>query len=758
MYKIIFVLLFYIFHTIGVSAQISGKIVSGSTDETVQYARIVASDDDGKFLDGTTSNKDGEFVLENLDKVKRISITHIGFEKKDTCSTTFFYGNIGTISLISKSQNLGEVTIIANMIKQDATKETIYITDSLRHGTVNAIQLLSKITGITTDRGTDEIKIGKDRDVPIIVNGNEVKKDYAININPERIRKVEILRHPAGKYSDYPIIINLILTNNYIGWDVSAFTKEMFSLRNKHSNSETIGTNFSYSLSKINFYGNLSITHKQIYNASNFDYSGSKGQSIHTDKIDVKSPNISFLNKGGEIFVGADYKFSNKHTLSFQSWQEQKNVNNAEIYNVWQNNIGHTQLMKDDYSTKNYTIGFFYNGKFVDKLNVTNELLYNRYDLNEECNFINHNSSTLNLYHGNKNYWRYYVSADYLLSDKLSLTADYSQIWTDYTNSNKQNGNLLYRNKETRNKIMVTISYKPLDNLNFKLGSHILNVKDKDKLTNDAGSHTSWMPLFKGYWKPAKWIDLLVNYYCDVEHPNLDQLSIVEWQVNNVLWKKGNSALEPRIMHYSDFSITLCNIIKFNYMFKKSNNEIIDYYLDDGNKTYKTKSNCNFDHNYIGIEGDYGFIDNYRFSFVANYQWYSRYIDNTKHHGKTWYIDTNVQYNIPNTRWSVMTEYFLRHDKFPLLQGIQYNEEEDLILSVAYPVYKNRIPIALSLKLPSQLIPKRTYTEVGIPNFHYRTEGDNRVNSFCLMLNIKYNINKGKPSKISNYSNVDKEK
>ena len=40
----------------------------------------------------------------------------------------------------------------------------------------------------------------------------------------------------------------------------------------------------------------------------------------------------------------------------------------------------------------------------------------------------------LSPYKGNKNYWRYYLSANYYLGNKVSLWADYTQIWKDYSN------------------------------------------------------------------------------------------------------------------------------------------------------------------------------------------------------------------------------------------------------------------------------------------------------------------------------------
>ncbi len=39
-------------------------------------------------------------------------------------------------------------------------------------------------------------------------------------------RKVEIMRYPAGKYSDYPVVLNIELADDYKGWDVSTFTPQ----------------------------------------------------------------------------------------------------------------------------------------------------------------------------------------------------------------------------------------------------------------------------------------------------------------------------------------------------------------------------------------------------------------------------------------------------------------------------------------------------------------------------------------------------
>lgn len=659
----------------------------------------------------------------------------------------------------SLEKELKDVVVVADMVSRNASKETIFITDSLRKGTVSAIQLLAKLPGITTDWGTDEVNVGKDKNVPIVINGKEVKREYAISLNPKRIKKVEIMRYPAGKYSDYPVVLNIELADDYKGWDVSAFTRNLYSFRNKHSNREAIGTSFTYTLPKVNLYGSLSFNHRQNYDVSGYEYSSMSDLVIKSEPADYKKPNISTRNNMGSFSLGADYRLSNNKILSAQAWIERKGTKQNDSFSVFNNDKFYELNSLDDFKTDDYTIGLFYKGKFVNHLNLSSELIYNRYDIHEDRIYSEKDNIVLSPYKGNKNYWRYYLSANYYLGNKVSLWADYTQIWKDYSNSDRNENIVLYNSKETRSKLMGAISYQPFRNFNALLGSHLLTVKDENQQTAVSEKHTSWMPLFKGYWKPVKWMYLQYNYFCDVEYPNLDQLSTVRWQVNDVLWHRGNSELKPRIMHYSEITVNFVNIVKIDYMYKQSKDEIIDYYQQEEDKTYQTQANCNYRHNYLGMEGDYNLGKGVELSFVANYQWYHRYMkDDTKHFGRTWYLDTQFLWNVPKTKLSFMASYFLRHDKLPLLQGKQYYEEEKLFVGTSYSLLKGKLPISLEVSIPTSMISKKTYTKVSLPNFAYQTYGDNRVNAFVALISVKYSLGKGKTTKLNNSKNLDVEK
>ena len=79
----------------------------------------------------------------------------------------------------------------------------------------------------------------------------------------------------------------------------------------------------------------------------------------------------------------------------------------------------------------------------------------------------------------------------------MSLWADYTQIWKDYSNSDRNENVLLHSSKETRSKLMGAISYQPFRNFNALLGTHLLTVKDENQLKAVSEKHTSWILCLK---------------------------------------------------------------------------------------------------------------------------------------------------------------------------------------------------------------------------------------------------------------------
>ncbi|MBQ7942002.1 MAG: outer membrane beta-barrel protein [Muribaculaceae bacterium] len=659
-----------------------------------------------------------------------------------------------------KVKELGELLVKAKQIQKNAEKETIYITDSLRKNSANTIQLLGKIPGIRTDIVSDEIKIGKDNNIPVLVNGKEVGMGYVAGINPKRIKKIEIQRYPIGKYSDYPILLNIELFENYIGWDVAANARSILSLENEHTNMENVGINLTITTNKLNVFGSVGYNRQEQYHLKGYERTFGSDYTYMTLNKDYHHPNHSENGNKVNFSMGIDYKITPKHTISIQTWSNISETKNKTRYDVMYKDVTTNQTNFNPYNTQNHTIGVFYKGSVNNKLHFSSELLYDYYDIDEQNKFITNTENIQTRHDGWKNYWRYYAQSSYIMNDKLSGILSYSFIRRSYKNTDKVSRKERYYSKDTRNKADVMLRYRPLNNLDFIAGLSMLGVRCQNR--EEAKTHISWMPKAKFYYQPAKWVDFTYNYFCDVEYPNLDMLSTVKSYIDNKLYTTGNPNLRERIMHYSELQVTFPKIVKLSYMWKHSENDKTLWYdvSDDAAYVTQTMTDCQYSHHYLGLEGDYNLPKGFRIYANVSYQWYRRFIDknNGGTTGRTWYLDTEFSWVIPKTDINLMTGYFLRHDKLPLLQGKEYGQEESLKFVVGKTFFNNRMPVSFMVTIPTCAISKHTYQRVDLPGFKSYNWSDDRVNRFMVALNVRYNIGKGRVNRSQNKAIIDNEK
>lgn len=54
------------------------------------------------------------------------------------------------------------------------------------------------MNGLTYDRYNRAIKVDGDTRVIMLVNGLQKDQEYIKNLNPERIREIEVMRNPGG--------------------------------------------------------------------------------------------------------------------------------------------------------------------------------------------------------------------------------------------------------------------------------------------------------------------------------------------------------------------------------------------------------------------------------------------------------------------------------------------------------------------------------------------------------------------------------
>ena len=733
------------------AVSISGVVVD-EKGEPMPSCNVRMFSTDSIFLAGTITDSDGVFNIEAKENNEYLlKISFIGYEEVSKICQP---GNLGETVLHIDNTILEDIVIKASEKHQDAITETFFLTDSLRNSANNSLQLLEKLNGISIDWMSDAVKVGEYRDVPIMVNGREVGKNLVKNLNPKRIKKIELLRYPKGKYGDVPIVLNFITYENYLGYDVGIQTKDMLAFRPSHSHRENIGTSFIYTLDKWNIYSEIGINNKDIHSATSYRYLYKGETSEETAKEDYRNPNNRDRNQDFSISIGADYKISPKHTFALQSWLD------GGYY------LGHEKYMKlkdtplsennNQYRNINSTSGLFYRGEINNNLTITSDFTYNYYAVDENRLYKNMLDPTELNYSGRKDFWRYNLNANSVWSDMLSSNIGYTYTNKSYTNTDKQTSEELFRSFENRHDIYALLMVNPFSELSLAVGSNILFVDRGNGIDSDI--HYSWMPSAKLFWQPWKRLSLSGNYFCDVAYPNLDQLSTITYNKNQLLLYRGNPNLQERVMHYMEWRINIPKIIQFTYMLKHSANDITPWYYIENVHVIETLIGSKYHHQYFGVSGDYNVGQKANITFTANYQRYGRKgTDTDWKMGHTWYLDAMASCQM-SSHFQLLSGYFLRYDRIPLLQGEEYGQEECLMLGAMSSLCKGKISLAITFAIPTSVISKRAYRDISIPDFRFTAWEDDRVNNALVQINFRYNIGKGRATKLDNQNRSETEK
>lgn len=732
-------------------ADITGQTVDSTDRSPVIGASVAALSGDSIFLAGVSTDIDGKFVIAgDFKHVRHLRITGVGYDSlliKDISAS-----DLGVISLNPKSHRLGAVTVTAEARPQTATTETIFLTDSIRALASNAALMLGKLPGIKVDWFTEDISIGKDQNVPIIVNGRKVGMQYAKSINPKRIKSIEIQHYPPGEYADVPTLINLVLFDNYVGWDVAANVNNVTRLRNKHMNWQTAATDLTFSSRNWTTY--ISAQYKRV---QNYDGSAFKreieGVSVEESApININHPNIRENADRYSLSAGVDRKLGQNHILSFQTWLDGDDTERKERYELLPKG---NQLNTDRYNSLNSVTGLFYRGKLMKKLSVWSSLSYNYYDIDEKRRFVEAqtNSDTHTL--GRKDYTYFHAMARYEISNKWNATVTYNNTWRKYRNRETESQET-FTSYENRNKVSASVTFSPSNSLSLFAGLEMLSISNRQNGARD--SHTSWLPRIQGYWKPFRQARLTFFYFNEVFFPNLDMLSPVSWNISANMIQTGNPALKSRTMHYAQAQLTLFDFLTFIYMYQISNNEITEWYeMAAPDKVRRTFINCDYLHQYIGFTIDKNLGKGFNIFYMANWQPYKRSLGDISRHGRTLYSDLTATWTLANNL-SLRCMFFLRHDKEPLPQGIRYRQEEVLQFGASYPFLKGKMPVSIQIGFPTNLLSKQTYTKINIPGYKSALYGDAPFYSYMFRINIRYNIGKGKVTKQRNAVVTDSEK
>lgn len=732
--------------------EIRGVVVDAKDESPIAGASVRAFGSDSAFIAGVMTGPEGEFSLAAPQSaVGFMEVSCIGYSavtvKPDLSASA------QTIRLAESSHVLADITVIGENRSQNATSETIYLTDSIRGLASNAAMMIGSLPGFKADWISESISIGNDKDVPIMVNGREMGLQYAKSINPKRIKSIEIQRYPPGRFSDYPVLVNIVLYPDYTGWDITGGFVGKASALNRHSNTETPSVDATLSARDWSLYMSGAYDRKEIYEASSFHRLVADKYAEESLPADKDNPNESKRSSDIHFSAGADKKFGSGHTVSAQTWIDKSRLNGLGRFDM---PGGSHASSRNKYSSANSVTGIFYTGSLSGNLEARSSLQYNYYGIDELRSYSRDSRLSVTRTSGRKDYLYFFSDLTCLLGSKWAATAGYSFTWREYRNTEEGDGGVFTSN-EKRHKADATLSFRPAPGFNIRLGGSMLSTSERQG--GLSRSRTNWQPRLQLYWRAAKQVKVNAVYLSEIYYPNLDQLSTSQWEVSSHVYQTGNPSLRSRILHYANLKVTLFDDVSLQYLWKKSANDIVEWYeMMSAEDVKKTFVNCDYLSQYAGAAIDKRLGGGLRLNFEGSYQWHKRWGGERKRTGRTWYGDLTLTWAVGQSGLTLLGEYLLRHDREPLLQGSRYSQQESLALGCNCRLFGGKVGISAVVAIPVELVDKKPCTKIDIPGFESVTTGDDRVNSFLAQLNVRFNFGKGKVKKSSNSYNADKEK
>jgi iron complex outermembrane recepter protein len=269
-----------------------------------------------KMLKLTATNKDGEYVFENI-KVDsfQITVSHIGYV--DFKSNIFTAQNTEIQSLpniiIQKSKNnLTEVVVTTKrqMLEVKADRMVVNVEGTINAVGSDALELIRKAPGVAVDKD-DNIQMSGKNGVQIYIDGKpspltgEDLANYLKALQSSQIDALDLITNPSAKYeaAGNAGIINIKLKKNKtLGTNGSVQAGYAIGVKSKYNG----GFNINSRSNKVNLFANYNYNYLDniIFFRTN--------RRLADSTFDLKADR-GFLNKTHGFKTGLDF-FQNKTT------------------------------------------------------------------------------------------------------------------------------------------------------------------------------------------------------------------------------------------------------------------------------------------------------------------------------------------------------------------------------------------------------------------------------------------------------------
>jgi hypothetical protein len=721
-----------------------GRVIDESTREALEYTTVSLLHPGGEPLLVGITTGEGRFSFETTLRPEKLKISCLGYETL-LIDMRYRQGELGVFTLKEKAIPLGETVVTADW---DKPNRIIYsVSPQMYNGVDNAMELLNRIPGVRFDAYARAIVVNNRTNVLLLVDGIQYPQAYLWHLSPHRIHAVEVMQASSGRFvsDDYVAIVNFMLNKNYTGYDMNV--SDISSLNMSESNGYSRRTEdrpavgITYATRKWNFFGTYAYEREKrnLFSSKELAY----GNSLLTS---VASEHPTNLYEAGNntLSGGVNYRITPRHLAGVQGDYAWGNVYTRQAYTLRRTDLttNHGRILTNttEDRTKVHTFAgsAFYQGQVSDRLHLHGNFSYNYYyNLieNEYRQGETANYRYENFYNEYKNQTVLNIEGKYVLSDKLSAEAGYSNIRRRYAStSDKGMGFLDY--SEQRNKAYTYLSYNPSDKASLKAGAAVERINTRNRETPD--SYIRLLPFFQATYKINHRAHILAGYAANQSYPSLYQLSPMSVVIDTFLTQIGNPALRSATRRQVFAELTLWGQWRIIPQFNFLRHGIGEVYEIKEYKLYRTFDNINTQE--YSVQAAYDrMLGYFRLKNAVTLYHSEALHQNVRNSLNGWLLLSEVNWYHPGVAFGVQLGYYRDMKKNILWQGYQMSGKDYWSISVQKELWRERISVGLSYIPPVAFgVRYNRVKEMDTPLYGEKTTL--RLDSYNQMLLLKISV------------------
>ena len=545
---------------------VSGQVLDSVSNKGLESCAVGFYNTKNKLVTGTTTDHKGYFEMALKPGKYLLVLDYITYQKKKL--PVYIKQNnqfLGTFVLKADKNILKSVEIKARNKAFKIDKDIYIVSRKMKVAAANTNDVLDKIQGVTYDRYNNQIKVDGETNIKILVDGLEKDPEYIQNLNPERLKKIEIMRDPAGKYAldGYTAVINVILKKNYTGTELNLSNQSVFDADAPNhayimpmSNS-SIG--YTYTYNKLNLYTKYGLYSNSFNFPTTTIYHYQDGHIV--DKQAGTANNMFKDALSDRLTFGVDYYLNPRHTLSFESglknlfYRKNKTKLNYRVKETFPSAPSFQYDLTDLSDSKdrsNYQ-SIFYIGKFDAKNELRLDATLSYYQNQGDNQFFTNQILDRQEYLSDQKR-AFRLNADYThqLNDRSSLEFGYGfyhqknqNVLRSEFNHQEQQQNFELR--DTRHKAFTYYAYKLNKNWSVKAG--LAGEMSLPKVFGQQTRYFIYQPYLDIKHKLSKKMALKFKYRTESDYPGLSQANPNTVYIDPQTVQKGNPNLAPAVTH-----------------------------------------------------------------------------------------------------------------------------------------------------------------------------------------------------------------